>query len=68
MRIVKKVVEVRDQARALELKEKLHILKNFRDPDNIFLDFSARRAGVFDKKFRFKIFYRNESRCDQTNQ
>jgi hypothetical protein len=52
-----------DKTKALELNEKLIILKQFKDEENIFLDYTAEsNGGVFSKKqFKFKIYYRYES-------
>ena len=61
MKVVKKIIELDEKGSALELKEKLEILKNFEDGENIFLDYSAKRKRFLKKTFKFKIYYRNES-------
>ena len=62
--ILRKDIVEEDKAKALELRQKLTVLKNFQDKDNIFLDFSAKsNFGIISKqKFRFKIFYKYESK------
>jgi hypothetical protein len=59
---VKKILELKDKGSALDLKEKLEVLRNFEDGENIFLDYSAKRKGILTKTFKFKIYYRNESK------
>ena len=61
--IAKKILEIVDKGEALELKEKLQILKRLNDQENIFLDFTAEsKLGLFGKKkYKFKIYYRFES-------
>lgn len=62
MKIVKKIVKKKDKGLALDLKEKLEVLRGFEDGENIFLDYSAERKNrIFGKIYKFKIYYRNES-------
>ena len=61
--IIKKVVLFKDKKQANLLNEKLNILRNFNDNENIFLDFTSQaNGGIFSKKeYKFKIYYRYQS-------
>lgn len=64
--VVKKKFSISDEREAIKLKDKLKILKDFHDQENIFLDFSARikRTLLLKKVFKFKIYYRFESKAN----
>lgn len=62
--IIKKVVLIKEKHPALVLNQKLSILRQLNDEENIFLDYSSTaKGGIFSKKeFKFKIYYRYQSK------
>lgn len=63
MQIIKKVLLIKDKEQALEFNQKLGILQQFNDQENIFLDYTSEaKGGIFSKReYKFKIYYRFQS-------
>lgn len=61
--MIKKILLVKDKTHALEINQKLIILKDFGDQENIFLDYTSQaKGGVFSaREYKFKIYYRFQS-------